>query len=84
MSRTVTLHQRSSCEQSDSLPEFAIQNTDHLESVYDDATLPQLNPDLRFVCHQYVVYSLSFQVPAFYFTIHDSSAYQIVLIFSWV
>jgi hypothetical protein len=49
------------------------------ESPYDAAVANVINVHESLTCHQYVVYSATFQVPAFYFTIHDSSEFWIIL-----
>ncbi|TRM67976.1 hypothetical protein BD626DRAFT_480410 [Schizophyllum amplum] len=41
-------------------------------AISDDAAASQSDIEQSLSCHQYVVYSAGFQVPAFYFTIHDS------------
>jgi len=69
MSRTVTLSTRQddgddSCPHQDSANEVV--------EIDDDATVSHLT-STRLVSNQYVVYSATFQVPAFYFTIHESN-----------
>lgn len=44
------------------------------EALNDEATADTSSPPPEsLTCRQYIVYSATFQVPAFYFTIHDSS-----------
>ena len=53
-----------------------------LSNVYDDESSSVLEEDnatcesmgIILNCHQYIVYSATFGVPAFYFTLHDTSA----------
>jgi len=47
-----------------------------LESPDDVATANFINAHESLTSRQYVVYSATFQVPAFYFIIHDSSAFR--------
>lgn len=67
MSRTITQSSSHSFDNSS----LSLELSDELMESEDDATLPQSRaPDT--VSNQYVVYSATFQVPAFYFTMHDS------------
>ncbi len=64
-----TIHTRTRSPYLDSL------DTGDLGLEYEDdatATSPTRSCDIV-TCHQYVVHSASFQVPAFYFTMHDAS-----------
>jgi ubiquitin-like-conjugating enzyme ATG10 len=70
MFRTVTF---SSVQ--DIAPNLALESFDEVVEGDDDhATLPQ-SQSASLNSTQYVVYSATFQVPAFYFTIHDSCAW---------
>ncbi|KAL1740517.1 hypothetical protein HDZ31DRAFT_47344 [Schizophyllum fasciatum] len=46
--------------------------TDDESLEIDDAAAPLSTTKVPLSCHQYVVYAPGFQVPAFYFTIHNS------------
>jgi ubiquitin-like-conjugating enzyme ATG10 len=58
----------------DDMPSLELESFDDIaEEDKDDATLLQSH-STSLISTQYVVYSATFQVPAFYFTIHDSRA----------
>jgi ubiquitin-like-conjugating enzyme ATG10 len=58
----------------DDMPSLELESFDDVaEEDKDDATLLQSH-STSLTSTQYVVYSATFQVPAFYFTIHDSRA----------
>ena len=48
-----------------------------IEDQHDISTLELGNPDTLIVC-QYIVYSVTFQVPAFYFTVHRTGEFSLV------
>ncbi|TFK55774.1 hypothetical protein OE88DRAFT_658144 [Heliocybe sulcata] len=72
LSRTVLLSRRPGCRS------YELGFTDGLDGEAileeeDGATLSDADPSDTVVCRQYVVYSPTYQVPVFYFTIHASN-----------
>jgi ubiquitin-like-conjugating enzyme ATG10 len=74
MSRTVTL--LTGQDDGDN-SRLHLDSTNEVVEIDDDATVSHL-PSTRLVSNQYIVYSATFQVPAFYFTIHDSSTWSLI------
>lgn len=75
MSRTVALSPAQGDEQGNDTSAIDLETLDGLVEVgNDDATLSQSLPT-SLSSTQYVVYSVTFQVPAFYFTIHNTRAW---------
>ncbi|KAL0949744.1 hypothetical protein HGRIS_009784 [Hohenbuehelia grisea] len=68
MHRTVALYQH---QEDAILSESAIDEEDEATS--------SLTPPQSLTCRQYVIYATSFQVPAFYFSIHDSNGSPLAL-----
>ena len=69
LSRTVYLP-RTSMERT-TLGEYE----DHVQSISDEDDAVCHIPEETQVCNQYIVYSATFGVPAFYFTLHHRSAW---------
>ncbi|KAG2077502.1 hypothetical protein BDR04DRAFT_1043604 [Suillus decipiens] len=67
MHRIITLHWRRRAS-----VEASLEIDDSLDVVDDGTTASHGSPD-SLTCHQYVVLSATFRVPAFYFSIHGSS-----------
>ncbi|KAJ7591146.1 hypothetical protein C8J56DRAFT_934793 [Mycena floridula] len=66
MSRTNQIHRHARPKSPQQLEEPDLEQD-------DDTTVAALQDYEYLTCQQYVVYSATFQVPAFYFTIHDSN-----------
>ncbi|KAF9247225.1 hypothetical protein BU15DRAFT_38575 [Melanogaster broomeanus] len=77
MERTTRLSRQSMSPSSDPLPVNDDGGDSTVEPTDDAAALPL--PADTLTCHQYVVFSATFQVPTFYFSVHDLSAAPLVL-----
>ncbi|KAK0486901.1 acetyl-CoA acetyltransferase [Armillaria luteobubalina] len=67
--RTIHIHRLTSGKDNEDLYTNELCNEEYEEPQDESVAAPSLNTTL--ICQQYIVYSATFQVPAFYFTIHD-------------
>ncbi|KAF9226478.1 hypothetical protein BS17DRAFT_485726, partial [Gyrodon lividus] len=74
MERTTRLKRQSTCRTSDTIFDAEDSTVDSIDDAA--ATLP---PADYLTCQQYVVFSATFQVPTFYFSVHDLSGTPLVL-----
>ncbi|KII94786.1 hypothetical protein PLICRDRAFT_86256 [Plicaturopsis crispa FD-325 SS-3] len=79
MSRRATLFSRPNCGSEEEGDVFEAFDATMQDGLSDDATLA-VSAISTLNCRQYVVYSSTFQVPAFYFTIHESSGSPLRLV----
>lgn len=79
MSRTVTLSagRHETAGAVDGEANMHLNSANAVVEIDDGATMSHA-PLTPIVSNQYVVYSATYQVPAFYFTIHDSSAWSLL------
>ncbi|KAG7449278.1 uncharacterized protein BT62DRAFT_964339 [Guyanagaster necrorhizus] len=69
-----TIHTRFSCFGTDDEELYR----EEYEEQQDESTATAV-PDATLVCQQYIVYSATYQVPAFYFTMHDCNGSPLAL-----
>ena len=71
MSRTALLQGRTRKRDGDLVEEDGLES----EDIIDDPAIARDAPSRFLTCGQSIVFSPTFQVPVFYFTVHDSRAY---------
>ena len=71
MSRTALLQYRTRKKDSDLVEEDGLESGD----IIDDPAVARDAESGFLACGQSIVFSPTFQVPVFYFTVHDSRAY---------
>ena len=77
MARQTTHFWRSTASAVDYMPVTDDIEEELSEGIDDIATMTgNLDAQESLIAQQYVVYSATFQVPTFYFTVHDSSVWM--------